>query len=208
MKPERDPGVNPSAWFDISAARVVVGIVPLFLVVYYLNTFFLEHYAILIAPAMLLLTVIGIHAVAAAWPTSRVRSALSAAMLATCVLILPEYNVLSPGHKTGDETVSSPFMVMAKQQLPQADDLKKPAILLFTYRFGDPLIDEPVYNSDVAWPDDAAVIYAHDLGPRNIELFRYYAERQPERVVYRIDRVTGLTELKTVRELVAEHHGK
>jgi hypothetical protein len=32
------------------------------------------------------------------------------------------------------------------------------------------------------------VIRAHDLGDRNIEIFRYYAEHQPERAFYLYDR--------------------
>jgi hypothetical protein len=51
--------------------------------------------------------------------------------------------------------------------------------------------EEPVYNVDVTWPVDARIIRAHDLGDRNVELFRYYADRQPERNVYRFDRATG-----------------
>jgi hypothetical protein len=48
---------------------------------------------------------------------------------------------------------------------------------------------EVVYNVETAWPDDARAIRAHDLGEqRNIELYRYYAQRQPDRVVYRFDR--------------------
>jgi hypothetical protein len=61
---------------------------------------------------------------------------------------------------------------------------------------------EPVYNTDVAWPDDAPLIRAHDLGERNVELFRYYAQRDPTRRVYRFSRRTGeLQDLGQVREL-------
>ena len=48
-----------------------------------------------------------------------------------------------------------------------------------------------MYNTDVASPDDAPLIRAHDLGPRNIELFRYYATRAPDRMIYRFSRKTG-----------------
>jgi hypothetical protein len=53
------------------------------------------------------------------------------------------------------------------------------------------------------WPDDARIIRAHDLGPeRNRELFRYYAQRQPQRTVYRFDRMTAtLTRLGNVVDL-------
>jgi hypothetical protein len=66
-----------------------------------------------------------------------------------------------------------------------------PAVVLFRYAHGSPIIEEPVYNSDVVWPDDAPIIRAHDLGPRNREIFAYYAQRQPRRVFWLFDRGTG-----------------
>jgi hypothetical protein len=47
----------------------------------------------------------------------------------------------------------------------------------------------------VAWPDDATVIRAHDLGARNQELIDYYARVSPGRWVYLYD--------KSTRELVS-----
>jgi len=43
---------------------------------------------------------------------------------------------------------------------------------------------EQVYNVEGAPIDASPVVRARDLGPRNIELVRYYADRQPERTVY------------------------
>jgi hypothetical protein len=65
---------------------------------------------------------------------------------------------------------------------------------------------EPVYNADVAWPDDAPVIRAHDLGVRNRALFAYYGRVAPDRRVYRYDRIERggepvLTYLGTAGEL-------
>jgi hypothetical protein len=57
----------------------------------------------------------------------------------------------------------------------------------FDVENGNPHI-EPVYNAGVAWPDDAPVIRAHDLGPaRNQQLYEYYARHQPQRAVYLFD---------------------
>ncbi len=48
--------------------------------------------------------------------------------------------------------------------------------------------DDPVYNDTVAWPDDAKIIRARDLGPeKDRDIFRYYAQRQPARVFYIYD---------------------
>jgi hypothetical protein len=42
----------------------------------------------------------------------------------------------------------------------------------------------------VAWPDQAPIVRAHDLGDLNIELYRYYALKQPDRHVYIFDRAS------------------
>src|SRR6185312_15299679 len=63
------------------------------------------------------------------------------------------------------------------------------AVVFFHYRYGDSVHEEPVYNVDVANPDDARVVRAQDLGPmENIKLYDYYHRRQPDRTFYRFDR--------------------
>jgi hypothetical protein len=78
-------------------------------------------------------------------------------------------------------------------------------VILFTYKTGVNIIEEPVYNTTVAWPDDAAVIRAHDLGDRNREILDYYARTQPERVFYRYDRASNTLSppLGTAKSLAA-----
>ena len=64
--------------------------------------------------------------------------------------------------------------------------------------------EEPVYNMDAADIDSSAIIRAHDLGDRDIEIIRYYAERQPDRVVYSGDASIPTTErMGTAAELLA-----
>jgi hypothetical protein len=83
------------------------------------------------------------------------------------------------------------------------EQVSAPAIVLFTApQIAEQMHFEPVYNDDVAWPDHAPIIRAHDFGARNAELFRYYAARQPERVVWSYNRSTGdMTRLGAVTEL-------
>ena len=84
----------------------------------------------------------------------------------------------------------------------QLAEIKEPAIVLFKYAGDGHSAEEPVYNMDVANPDDAPIIRAHDLGARNIELFDYYARIAPQRMVYRYDRDTcQLMKLGTVVQL-------
>jgi hypothetical protein len=66
--------------------------------------------------------------------------------------------------------------------------VQQPAVVLFRFAPGSSVDEEPVYNTGVAWPDDAPIIRAHDLGPRDGELLRYYAARKPGRTFYLFDR--------------------
>ena len=101
--------------------------------------------------------------------------------------MLPELNP-----KVDDETFRSPMMRVLHDQVDRSD--LAPAVILFRYhpelpQNGDNSCKvEPVYNTETAWPDDAPIIRAHDLGNRNIEIFRYYAARQPQRTFYLFDR--------------------
>ena len=77
---------------------------------------------------------------------------------------------------------------------------KQPVVVMFRYdpdAQGNPhdltFHNEPTYNDDVAWPDDAPIIRTRDLGPReNAQLFAYYAAHQPDRIFYLYDRAAGL----------------
>jgi len=73
--------------------------------------------------------------------------------------------------------------------------------VLFRYHPGLNFHEEPVYNFDAPAIDDNPIVRAHDLGARNIEIARYYAEHQPERKFYLFDRKTGdVTPLGTARQ--------
>jgi hypothetical protein len=86
-----------------------------------------------------------------------------------------------------------PTMVYSYKVLPT--QVEKPALVMFTYRKGNNMHEEPVYNIDVANIDDAPIVRAHDLGPeRDRALIEYYAKKQPQRHVYRFDRGTGVLE--------------
>jgi hypothetical protein len=61
-------------------------------------------------------------------------------------------------------------------------------VVLFRYHRGLNFHEEPVYNYDAPAIDDNPIIRAHDLGDRNIEIARYYAEHQPDRHFYLFDR--------------------
>jgi hypothetical protein len=181
--------------------KVLAASLPLFVLLYMGNTFFLEHYAILIAPAALMLALLGLRrtakAIAPRW-SSQVRIGLSMAFIAVCLLSLPESNPLFGDRYEGnDETFAAPLMQRVRNDVPNLpeSELHRPAVILFRWGPGQNIQEEPVYNTGSVWPDDAPIIFAHDLGPeRNREVFRYYADREPKRFFYRWDRRTGQVE--------------
>jgi hypothetical protein len=167
--------------------RVVWATLPLFFLAYVPHTFFLEHYSVAFAPAVLLGVVLGFRVLEETWP--RHRAAIASAS-ATAVVVLSLSSLHELNHNVDDETFHSPMLKFVNEQLPYLAGLQRPAVVLFRWAEGENPIEEPVYNSDVAWPDDAPIIRAHDLGERNREIFEYYAKAQPERTFYRFDRKT------------------
>jgi 4-amino-4-deoxy-L-arabinose transferase-like glycosyltransferase len=197
--------------------RVVWASLPLFAAGYALNTFFLEHYAAAVIPAMVLSVLLGLRAVADAWPRWRehVMTAGTMVLVVATLTSLYEFNPIAVAldsketrhlHLTDDETFHSPLLRFARDAELRVE---KPAVILFRYGPGANLIEEPVYNTGVAYPDEAAVIRAHDLGPRNVEIFDYYAARDPRRMFYLFDRPSAtLTPLGTAGDLSARSHGR
>jgi len=180
-----------------------------FYFVYFFNPFFLEHYLMVVVPAASLLALRGAHVLASQRWGKFLSIPLTIAILALSLTSLWEFKRLSFGEfdlavQDGKEGMleSSKLSVM-DEKLPDAIG-KNRAVVLF-----GPLVEsffeEPVYNIDVANIDDAPIIRAHDMGSRNVEIIRYYAERQPDRVFYICDlNVPIIDRLGTGPELLAK----
>lgn len=174
---------------------------PLLALGYTFHTVYLSQYAVAAAPATIFAVLCGAWA-AAEWLRPKVAGAttvvLSGVLLAAAVSALPEVT----GSRNDDFEEPQSLRAVDRALAPLATP---PSIVLFRFGPGANPLAEPVYNADVAWPDDARVIRAHDLGDAaNRKLMEYYASRQPERRVYRYDRTATaepLTYLGTVREL-------
>ncbi|HXE53392.1 MAG TPA: glycosyltransferase family 39 protein [Tepidisphaeraceae bacterium] len=169
---------------------------PVFVLLYILNPFFLEHYSVPIIPAVLLLVLLGANAVADALPSTRgqIGAALVAGIVAAAVTSLWEINhvlVANPAHQITDEPMPSALLRKAHDVLTG-----ERAVVLFRYAPNHNWKAEPVYNSDVTWPDDAEVVRAHDLGARDVEIVKYYAQRQPDRTFFVWD--LGKDELRRI----------
>lgn len=168
---------------------VVWSVLPLFVVLYTGYTLFLSHYALFVAPAIIFMTVAGAQAVER--NLRAVAPACTLTVAAMCVTMLPEFNRRKP-----DIPLASSTMDFSMHTLPTL--VQAPAVVLFKFHPGLDYHEEPVYNIDTAWPDDAPIIRAHDLGPKsNVALLRYYAERQPNRRFYTVDR----RDLSTLRDI-------
>jgi hypothetical protein len=169
-----------------------------FLAGYLLSPAFLSHYCIVAAPGLILCLVTATDAARRAFPA--VQTVLT--VFGTLAIAALGVGQLPEVARTQDDPVTWPLMYFNYEVLPR--QVTAPAVVLFRYSPTSSYHEEPVYNVDVAWPDDAPVIRAHDLGPRNREIIEYFARRQPGRRFYRFDRGDGtLTPLGTAAELAA-----
>jgi hypothetical protein len=193
-------GLMPVGLMGVTDPRrwVVWSMLPLFVVLYFFYTFFLAHYPLIAAPAVLLNILLGVEVIRTTWPRAQVftMTFLLLALICLSVTELPETNRVAH-----DEWFDAPQLQRIDQTI--ATKVKAPAIVLFRFGGSANPEEEPVYNIDVVHPDQARIIRAHDLGPeKNLELYRYYASRSPDRSVYRYDRADdSLTFLGDVRDL-------
>jgi hypothetical protein len=159
----------------------LAAVLPLGLGFYVLSVMIAAYYLLFIAPAVLLLMLLGMRQLERAWPRYRspIGCALALLVAATTVAMLPELRGDSP------DQLSRPTLKAVQEQLAT---IRGRALVLFTYRAGDNFHEEPVYNIDAPCPDDQRIVRAQDLGDRNGELLDYYARLQPDRMVYRFDR--------------------
>jgi hypothetical protein len=184
--------LRPRQW--VMAAMVV-----LFPLAYYFYAFFLLPYQVPVIPAMSLVAVVGAAAIPRVWPRIAAPATvfLTLGIAVICVTELPEF------HRARWAGFSAP-PELARIESALASLPPGRAIVMFKYAPERSTEIEPVHNETVCWPDDARIIRAQDLGDRDLELYRYYAQRQPDRIVYRYDRGNEtLTRLGSVTELAA-----
>ena len=163
---------------------------PLFVGLYIFYTFFLPHYTLIAAPAVLIMILSGAAVACSVFPSfaGSLRLFFTLIIIALSMGELPEFN-----RQAVDEWFHAQELEHIDQVLANLPE--KPAIVMFKFSPQVSSEEEPVYNADVVYPDLAPVIRAHDLGDdRNVWLYRYYARREPDRAVYRYDRKTSTLE--------------
>ncbi|HEX4794826.1 MAG TPA: hypothetical protein VH370_13590 [Humisphaera sp.] len=166
------------------ARAAFCAIAPLFMLAMVFYFIFLDHYCATMVAGIIVLMLLGAEVIVTGFKSiPQLRIAVPLAIAGLAILGLPGIS-----GRIEYSTRNRATMEMNYHSIPTEVEL--PAIVLF--RFDTPNLgafhEEPVYNWDVAWPDQAQIIRAHDLGDQNIELFRYYAAKQPDRHVYIFDR--------------------
>jgi hypothetical protein len=180
---------------------VLLSVGPLFLLLYVPYAFFLSNYTLTAAVTVVTAIAMGTRALdRLPLPTRWTHGGPvfgTGLVFGIAVAALPQWS-----QGTSDDLVHSPVVAAARAVDAQVG-AAGPAVVLYTYDPARSPHDEPVFNADVGWPDDARVIRAHDLGPdRDRALFRYYADRQPTRTIYRYDERTGnLSRLGTAADV-------
>ena len=158
-------------------ARIIplLGALPMFVFLYALFPYLLPHYILTVAPPVILALLLGLRQLENC--LNRWRFAPTVLVLGACVAGMVR------GYE-GDDIDRSISTIEKKLK-----EVHAPAVVLFRYHPNDTVHAEPVYNVDTLWPDDAAIVRAHDLGePRNEQIVRYYWQRLPRRNFYLYDR--------------------
>lgn len=187
-------------WAAVRDLRIaVVAIVPfLFMALYALNPYFIGYYPIVICPAVIVLVLAGCRQLTRIVPNAKIVERYAVfAITGLSLFALPEFRF---DYRPEQNDIAN----LARAVNAEIDErVKPPAVVLFRYAPGPLFHYEPVYNDDVAWPFDARVIRAHDLGAeRDVKLFDYLAQHDPSREVWLLDRLNyELTRLGRVDEL-------
>jgi hypothetical protein len=161
----------------------------------------LSHYYVAVMPAMILLALLPIRFLTDAFPnrTGLIRTMMTLSIIVLSLNAMPQFNRL----------VHDRYFNYT--ELPRIDSdlaaVAAPAVVLFHFDAArNNPSEEPVFNSDVPWPDDAPIIRARDLnadasavgrpGDRDRPLYEYYSRISPGRVFYLYDRGGGADRLK------------
>jgi hypothetical protein len=182
---------------------ILAGVLPAFCFVYFFNPYFLEHYPLVISPAMMLIVLAGARRIVAGRWSRQLGVPVTLAILALSFTSLYEFKQLSEpkeGEVLTDGMLEAPSPIaLVNAQIPTS--IPPNAVVLFGPRRAS-FFEEPVYNVDVANIDKAPIIRAHDLGLRDAEIIRYYAQHQPDRMFYICDaRAIVIDRLGTAKEL-------
>jgi hypothetical protein len=183
---------------------MVWGMLPVFLLIMsaYAFSWDLSHYYVMVMPATILLSVLPIRFLTDTFPNraGMIRSMMGLAIIALSLAAMPQFNRL-----VHDRYFNYTELEQIDNDL--AANVTAPTVVIFHFNpaTNNPS-EEPVFNPDVAWPDDAAIIRVRDLnadvsavgqpGDLDQPLYDYYSRIDPARVFYLYDRGSGNERLK------------
>jgi len=181
----------------------VWGMLPVFplLLVYSAFSADLEHYFVMVMPAVILLCLAPIRFLSDIFPcrAAMIRAVMAMPMIVIALAAMPQLNRL-----VRDQYPATPELDQIDRNL--AENISPPAVVLFHSSKNSSVAEEPVFNADVAWPDDAPIIRARDLNPKisavggpgdlDRPLYEYYSRISPGRVFYLYSRGGGSDRLK------------
>jgi hypothetical protein len=157
---------------------------PMFFILYTPYPIFIQHYVIVAAPAEIFCAALGISAIARAWPRARSRIWTAAFIFVIGLMFTRASEAMQMVNALA---FHNGLLQSANDRQAELTAKGQPAVILF-HRTPNIIADfEPVYNTATAWPEDATVIRAHDLGNQNWEIFQYYATHGPDRAFYWFD---------------------
>jgi hypothetical protein len=186
---------------------LVWGMLPVYLLVlsFYAFTWDLPHYFVMVIPALILLQLLPIRFLTSTFPNraDMIHTMVGLSMIVLALAAMPQLDRL-----VYDQYFARPELDQIDRDL--ATNVSAPAVVMFHYNkntivdgkkiTNDPS-EEPVFNSDVAWPDNAPIIRARDLntkvsavgkpGDRDQALYEYYLRLDPARVFYLYNRGAG-----------------
>lgn len=166
---------------------VVLATIPLWFALYLLNPLFLLHYGLPLAALAAIAVAMGAEGIRKSipWRGGQLFASgfLPAAIAGMAICHLPQVN-----RHISDEPYGTPLLDHVEKTLAQVPPR---AVVFFHFTPGGNVQEEPVYNLQAAWPDDAPIVRVQDLGPRDVEVLRYYAIQQPDRAFYMMDRRSG-----------------
>jgi hypothetical protein len=172
--------------------------VPCFIGLYVLYALFAPHYCLTAAPGVIVLVLLGAKTLTDAFQSRRLRAAAPSMVVILCLASLPGLS-----RQVRDQYFTPVRLKSIDQAIATLP--RKPAVVLVRWQSNGNMDEEVVFNADVAWPDDAAVVRAQDLSAeQNRRLIAHYAARQPGRMFYRFEPVSGeLVELGRADTLAA-----
>ena len=183
----------------------LVSIIAIWCVAYSFYAFDYAHYYVTVLPSIPVLIFAGFESITRVFPRAGELVKCFRVIIPStiAVMVLPQFKA-----DVIDQFVDSGIEDVVRQFEAKVPDDRS----ILMVRWGAQSVPEweVVYNIHDSWPDDARVIRAQDLGAdRNIELYRYYAQRQPDRVVYLYDRGAGtFSRIGPVTELLKTSDGE